>query len=281
MAQQQVDLALAFLQSRPGAAATILEQQPLEQVAEFLSNVPHPYGATVLGKMLPQYSARLCQILKPNIAAGLLSAMNVSLVAAIMRHCPGELRSQLLDLLPEKTQLACWLLLTYSEDALGAWMTANISTLPDDCNVAEALARITAEHDTVNFGATLVVDRDRHLKGLVQLPALMRAAPTTTITAVMDKLVDSLSARMALNAATNHPLWVDRDSIPVTNRNQQLVGLLRHSDLRRGLEQTTTNIVTTDGADPITGIYETYGKSLLALFDTVTDLASTRTGRGN
>ncbi len=281
MARQQVDLALAFVQSQPGAAATILEQQPLEQVADFLSNVPHTYGATALEKILPQYSARLCKILQPNIAAALLSEMNVSLVAAIMRHCPGELSSQLLDLLPEKTRLACWLLLTYSEDAVGAWMTANISTLPDDCKVADALARVSAEHGMVNYAATLVVDRDRHLKGLVQLPALMRAPPTAAVTAVMDKLLDSLSARTALGAAANHPLWVDRDSIPVTNRNQQLVGLLRHVDLRRGLAQTSTSIDKTDGTDPITGIYETYGKSLLALFDTVTDLTRTRTGRGN
>ena len=281
MAQHQVDLALAFVQSQPGAAATILEQQPLEQVADFLSNVPHTYAATALEKILPQYSARLCKILQPNIAAALLSEMNVSLVAAIMRHCPGELSSRLLDILPEKTRLACWLLLTYSEDAVGAWMTANISTLPDDCNVGEALARVSAEHGTLNYGTTLVVDRDRHLKGLVQLPALMRAPPTMAVTSVMDKLLDSLSARTALNAAVNHPLWVDRDSIPVTNRNQQLVGLLRHVDLRRGLAQTSTSIDKADGNDPITGIYETYGKSLLALFDTVTDLTRTRTGRGN
>jgi magnesium transporter len=280
MAQQQIDLALAFLQSQPGAAATILEQQPIEQVADFLSHVPHTYGATVLEKILPHYAARLCKILKPNIAAALLSEMNVSLVAAVMRHCPGELSSQLLDLLPEKTRLACWLLLTYSEDSVGAWMTANVSTLPDDCNVEEALARVTSEQGTVNFGATLVVDRDRHIKGQLQLPALIRALPNTAITAVMDKILDSLSARTALSAAANHPLWVDRDSIPVTNRNQQLVGLLRHVDLRRGLAQISTSIVKTDGADPITGIYETYGKSLLALFDTVTDLTSS-TGRGN
>lgn len=279
MAQQQIDLALAFLQSQPGAAATILEQQPIEKVADFLSYVPHTYGATVLEKILPHYTARLCKILKPNIAAALLSEMNVSLVAAVMRHCPGELSSQLLDLLPEKTRLACWLLLTYSEDSVGAWMTANVSTLPDDCNVGEALARVISEQGTVNFGATLVVDRDRHIKGQLQLPALIRAPPNTAVTAVMDKILDSLSARTALGAAVNHPLWVDRDSIPVTNRNQQLVGLLRHVDLRRGLAQTSTSIVKSDGADPITGIYETYGKSLLALFDTVTDLTST--GRGN
>ena len=224
---QQVDLALAFLQSQPRAAAAILEQQPIEQVAEFLSNVPHTYAANVAGQFLPQYSARLCKLFAANVAAGLLSEMNVSLVAAIMRHCPEELSSQLLALLPEKTRLACWLLLTYSEDAVGAWMIANISTLPDDCAVGEAQTRVKSEQGTVDFGAMLVVDRDRQLKGLIQLPALMRASPDTPVTAVMQRTSESLSARTALHAAATHALWADRDSIPVTNRNHQLVGLLR------------------------------------------------------
>ena len=54
MDAEKVDLALAFLQSQPDAAAAILEQQPLEQVAEFLGILPHTYGALVLAKMLPQ-----------------------------------------------------------------------------------------------------------------------------------------------------------------------------------------------------------------------------------
>lgn len=281
MPNQQVDLALAFLQAQPRAAAKILEKQSVEQLADFLSNVPHTYGANVVGQFLPQYTARLCELLAPNVAAGLLSEMNVSLVAAIMRHCSEELSAQLLGLLPEKTRLACWLLLTYAEDAVGAWMIANVSTLPDDCNVGEAQSRVKSEQGTVDFGTILVVDRERHLQGLMHLPALMRASRSTPVVAVMQRSSDTLSARTALPTAANHPLWADRDSIPVANRNQQLVGLLRHVDLRRGLEQISSHIEAPDDADPIAGIYATYGKSLLALFDTVSDLASTETGKRN
>lgn len=279
MEDNKIVLALAFLQSQPGAAATILEQLPLEQVAIFLNHVPHTHGAAVLGKMLPQYTARLCRMLEPTVAAGMLSEINLSLVAAILRHCDSELSQTLLELLPEKTKLACRFLLNYSEDSVGAWMMANISTLPDDCSVEEARTRIAAEQGTIEFGATLVIDRDRFIKGVVNLPALLRSPSNASITVVVHKNNDSLSARMALNAAANHPFWANRDVIPVTNRNNQLVGILRHLDLRRGLEQLSTTIVQPEGADPITGIYETYGNSMLALFETLTDMNSTRIRR--
>jgi len=276
MDEQKVDLALAFLQSQPGAAAAILEQQPMVQVAEFLGSLPHTYGALVLAKMLPQYTARLCLIFKPAIAAGMLSEMDISQITVVMRHCRSDLCSQLLGLLPDKTRLACRLLLNYSEDAVGAWMSANVATLPDECNVEQALMRIADDRQAIDNGMSLVVDRERHLKGTVTLVALLRAPTSTSITSLMLKSSQSISARTALRSAVDNPLWADQDSIPVTNRNQKLVGILRHQDLRKGLAQISNQIVQSHDSDPITGIFEAYGSSLLILFAALSDIASNR-----
>jgi magnesium transporter len=278
--EEKVDLALAFLQSQPGAAAAILEQQPLEQVAEFLSGLPHTYGALVLEKMLPQYTARLCRHLKPTIAAGMLSAMDISLIAAVIRHCRTDQCRQLLDLLPDKTRLATRLLLNYSEDAVGAWMHANISTLPDDCSVEEAIDRIRAEQLVVDIGVSLVVNRARNLQGRVTLTELLRAPGKAALTAVMVKDSRSMSARTPLKSAQDNPLWREQDSIVVTNRNRKLVGVLRHVDLRKGLEQISTSIVQAHGVDTLSGIFEAYAGSLLVLFATLGDIALGRSGRG-
>lgn len=280
MDEEKVDLALAFLQSQPGAAAAILEQQPLEQVAEFLGILPHTYGALVLARMLPQYTARLCRNLEPTIAAGMLSAMDISQIAAVMRHCRNDLCRQLLDLLPDKTRLATRLLLNYSEDAVGAWMHANVSTLPDDCSVEDAINRIREEHLAVDIGVSLVVDRNRKLQGRVTLAALLRAPGKAALTAIMVKDKRSISARTALKSAQDNPLWREQDSIVVINRNQKLVGVLRHVDLRQGLEQISTSIVQSRGVDTLTGIYEAYASSLLVLFATLGDIALGRSGRG-
>jgi Mg/Co/Ni transporter MgtE len=276
MDEQKIDLALAFLQSQPGAAAAILEQQPLPEVAEFLGKLPHTYGALVLTKMLPQYSARLCQIMQPVEAAGMLSKMEISLVAAIMRQCHHDLSEQLLGMLPDKSRLATRLLLNYSEDTVGAWMHANIAILPDSCNAEEALRRITADQQSLDIGHSLVVNRERKLKGSITLAALLRAPANATITAVMTRSKKSISAQTPLKSVIDNPLWDTRDSIAVTNRNQQLLGVLRHLDLRKGLDEIETNIVQPQGSDSITGMLEVYGNSLLILFSTLSEIA-----RGN
>jgi Mg/Co/Ni transporter MgtE len=206
----------------------------------------------------------------------MLSEMDVSLIAAIMRHCRRDLCQQLLGLLSDKTRLATRLLLNYSEDAVGAWMNSNVATLPDDCNVEEALARIAQDQQAVDTGQILVVDRERYLKGTVTVTALLRAPGNTAVTAIMVPGKQSISARTALKSATDNPLWAEQDTIAVTNRNHKLVGVLRHLDFRRGLDQIATVILQPQGADPISGIFEVYGSSLLILYTTVSEIARGR-----
>jgi Mg/Co/Ni transporter MgtE len=274
MVNHKIDLALAFLQSQPGSAAAVLEQQPVDYVSEFLKDVPYTHAAAVLRKMLPQYVARICNNLDPAVSASFLSAMEVSQVAAIMRHSDKGLNKEILELLPERTKIACKLLLTYAENVVGAWMEVNITTLPDDCTVEEALSRLASEDTIINSDAVHVVDRERKLQGLVGVANLLRTSSNTPITKVMEKKCDAISGRTALMTAANHPVWAHQDTVAVINRNNQMVGVLRHTDLRKGLDGISSTITASSGNDPLTGIYEVYGRSLLALFSTISEAAS-------
>lgn len=279
MNDQPVDLALTFLQSHPDAAATVLEQQPVDEVANFLSNLPHQYASQVIEKMLPQYSARLIKLLTPDTAAGFLAQMDVSLIAPIIRHTDRNLGRQLLEILPDKTGIACRLLLDYPEEAVGAWMVVKISTLPDICTAGEALIRLSQEKETIPSGLIPVVNRDRLIKGLVQIGDLLTAASNSPVSSIMNKNPDPIPARSALSTAINHPMWAWRDTLAVVNRKQMFVGILRHRDMRRGLNQLSTSIDQPAGADPITGLYEVYGLSLAALVNTVTEISQTNSSR--
>lgn len=276
MANKHIDLALAFLQKQPSAAAAVLEQQPIEDVITFIKDVPHTHAALVLEKMLPQYTARICNALEPHVSAGFLSEMRMSLAAAIMRHSNHETRAHLLELLPEKTKIACALLLNYSEDTAGAWMVANIITLPSDCSAQEALSRIAAEHEVLDTDDVYVVDRERQLKGIVNISKLLRAQPKAAITTLMDKNPCKLSGRTSLISVSQNDVWTRKDTVAIINRNQQLVGILRHVDLRKGLDETASNMAQSNASGPLAELCSTYATSLLALFGAVGSVAGTK-----
>jgi len=270
MTAKKAELALAFLQSHPQSAAALLEQQPMQDVALFLGDVPPSYAAPVLENMLPQYAAKLCSHLEAEMAAGFLSRMEISMAAAVLRHLTRPLRITLLGLLSEKNSLSCKLLLDYSEDQVGAWMLVEAATLPAECTVSAALARVTDNEEDGDM--ICVVDRSGHIQGVVTLARLLRSSGETPVTAVMKPSPGAISGRTNLIAAGDHDGWLVADTLPVINRHQQLVGFIRHVDLRKGMGQLNTFIDAPQGSDPFSAMLEIYGSSLLALFGSAGDL---------
>ena len=267
---KKAELALAFLQSHPQSAAALLEQQPMQDVALFLGGVPSSYAAPVLETMLPQYTAKLCFHLETEMVAGFLSRMDISMAAAVLRHLTPSLRKTLLGLLSETNSLSCKLLLDYSEDQIGAWMLVEAATLPVECTVSTALTRIS--DNEADADVIYVVDRSGQIQGVVTLAHLLRSSTETSVTAVMRPTPEPISGRTNLIAAHEHKGWLAADTLPVINRHQQLVGCIRHVDLRKGMEQLDTHIDTPQGSDPLSSMLEIYGGSLLALFGAAGDL---------
>jgi predicted transcriptional regulator len=77
---------------------------------------------------------------------------------------------------------------------------------------------------------------------------------------------------MPLLQAAKLSCWEQGDVMPVTGTQQQFIGVLRHMDLRQGLRQhQVPRPRESGGNDPVSGIIDVYGKSLLALFDSVSN----------
>ena len=63
MSLQKISLTLAFIESRPEVAARLLEQHVPEEVATFISEIPHTYTIPLLKYALPSRSARWLAVL--------------------------------------------------------------------------------------------------------------------------------------------------------------------------------------------------------------------------
>ena len=237
MNPRELDVVLAFVQQHPEAAARELELQSKETTAELIEALPLHQGRQLVTHMLPPYAARLCAYLSLDTAAELLSELNANQAAFILRGMPKPKRDDLLRVLPEKTTILCRLLLSYSDDSVGAWMSADIVMLPSNCLVAEALQRFIGANSSTLGDELPVVDNDGYLVGQVCLRDLLCAKGESSISHLHQDAPYTLSSRTSLAATAHHEGWQQHDILPVLNRNKQLVGLLRHVDLRRSLEQ--------------------------------------------
>ncbi|MGV3591001.1 MAG: hypothetical protein ACO1PZ_04875, partial [Gammaproteobacteria bacterium] len=95
----------------------------------------------------------------------------------------------------------------------------------------------------------------------------------------MEKQVDSIPAQMSVAQAAKLSCWHGEDVMPVTGVQHQFIGVLRHADLRRALHQDTARAhAPPAGGDPLSGLVDAYGQSLLAVFNSVSSVVEHEIG---
>jgi magnesium transporter len=203
-------------------------------------------------------------------AAALLADFNANQIAAISRGISEPKRDDLLKALPEKKAVLCRLLLSYSDNSVGAWMSADIALLPPNCSVHEALQRFTLHDSSVLGDALLLVDNENRPTGQVYLRDLLRAKSKSLVSHLRHDAPPALSSRTSLAVAARHEGWQHHDTLPILNHEKQLIGLLRHADLRRSMEQfgETSHAVSQDDLlGEMGGAYKGTLIALLGLLD--------------
>lgn len=265
MNPHELDMILTFIQQHPDAAARELELQTQDTAVELIQALPLHQSRQLIAHMLPPYAARLCAQLSLDMAAGLLSEFKANQAATILRSMPKPSRDELIKALPEKNARLYRLLLSYSNDSVGAWMSADIAMLPPNCRVLDALQRFSDTESSIIGDALPIVDHDGYLVGRVFIRDLLRAKGESLISHLRQDMSFTLSSRTSLATAACNEGWRHHDSLPVLNRNKQLVGLLRHADLRRSLEQFGEIAQKVPQDDLLASVGEVYIQSLIAL----------------
>jgi Mg/Co/Ni transporter MgtE len=269
---QDLTLALDFLDEHPEEAVRTLEQHDAVQVAAFLAKVPASYSAVVLGLALPAFAAHLCAALDPARAARMLLQHGVSRMVAILRHLEHGSVDAILKECPQSRRHACQLLMLYPLDTAGAWMVPNTAVVTSDFRVQEVLNFLKDATEETVSKYVFLVDRTGIPQGRLSYLRLLKANPDDVVGRLMEPSAGSISGRMPLLQAAKLSCWEQGDVMPVTGTQQQFIGVLRHMDLRQGLrQQQVPRPRQSGGNDPLSGIIDVYGKSLLALFDSVSN----------
>ena len=227
-------VANAFLSTHPAAAARLLESMDADQASAVIQCVPAETAARVLGLMLPTSSADCAERLEAQAVAELLEHLPSLSGAILLRHFSRDARDAVFERVSPARMAALKLLLRYPLRAVGAWMEPRVLTLPDDCSVREAKARL--ERANIGSPRIYVLDRDRRLRGAVRASVLLRSFGRNSIGTILEPS-DSIWARESIASAQERDIWEKESEAPVINRQNEFVGAVAYADLRRGHRQ--------------------------------------------
>jgi len=255
-------LVAAFLDLHAGNAARLLEALPVEQTNAVLASVDAATAAPVFAQMLPTYAAQCLELQPPAGGALLLERLGTQEAAAILRHLGRDRRAAVLDSLGPQWVMAFKLLLSYPANTVGAWVEPRVLTLPDDCNAGEARERIAASSQAAQ-ARIYVLDRSRRIRGAIRGLSLLQVPNRRPLTAILEP-ADALWAREALATAQDHRVWERNTEAPVINREEEFIGVISYTDLRKAHRQATRSLESNGRRDlaEVTELIAIGGRSL-------------------
>lgn len=273
MTENKLNLALSFINAEPEAAAKILEQSTVSDVAQFMESLPLDYQYQVLEHFLPGYAARLCVQMGDKRSAAILSDLDATAIAKIIRLMPKAHAQNILAALPKKRRESSNLLLKYSIRFVGAWMQPYAHAVASEMSVAEVLHYLQNEHEGHLSEYIYIIDRNTKLEGRLSYFRLLKSNQNIKVNDIMERTVPHISINMLLENALDLPLWNETDTLAVVDKDSRLYGLIRHTDIRNALAQSKSHqYMQYNSADLVTGLSGVYGKTLLVLFNNLLDV---------
>lgn len=267
MNPHELDIAQAFIHAHPEAAARELESQELSAARELIQALSLPALRKLSPQLMSTFMARLCSELPTELVATMLTDAKLARCAMVMRCVPKNKRNEILDALPEKSAALTRLMLSYSEDSVGAHMNPHMVILGAKLHVEHALAMVKAEYGECDVNYLPVVDENQRPLASLRLRDLLNAPLGTPVARLFAEPLPTISSRMTLSMAAKSEAFAAADTAWVLNRHKQLVGLLKHCELRAAVSQTASAKQFEDGSDVIESFGAAYGSSLVALLD--------------
>lgn len=245
-------LGLTFLEAHPGEAARVLETLPTHEASELFAAVPARLGANTLAAMLPTAAARILSDLPESAAIALAAAASTQSLVAMLRHVDPALRARVLAGVPAAAAVTVRMLLGFPDDTVGAWTDTGIVTVTASAAVGTALEQARAATDT-ELDRVFVVDAEQHLIGWIGLQGLLRADARALAGSLARPVAGVLSAIMPMASARTLAHWERVQMLPVVDRDQRLIGVLRRSALTRALRARIRGAAQAEHAESVTG----------------------------
>ena len=252
---ERIAFAEHFIQTHSQNAARVMEELSAEVVGSFIEAIPDSISLSVLTSMLPYHAAKCLETIPRDTAAKYLAQLNPKQAASILRQSIEATRTELIHSLPRLQASRLSRLLSYPRTLVGAWMDPVILSLRVETRVGEAKKRIFTEK--YDYRIIFTVDIDNRVVGSVFLVELLKfSKDQASINDITQSTVNPIFASTTLDRAINADGWSDSDVLPVIDREEKLVGVLRFADLREALNRPSPDVHASTDSNNLLGITE-------------------------
>lgn len=222
-------------------AAELISELPEEERAIVFRILPHGLAADVFEYLDADAQQALLKAMSSEQAAEILNEMSPDDRTALLEELPGNAVAQLLNLLTTEERKIAQALLNYPEGSVGRLMTPDLIAVRDDWTIQRVLDHIR-EHgrDSETLNVIYVTDERGHLIDDVRIREVLLHPTTTLIRDMHDASYVSLQAVEPAATAVETFKKYDRNTLPVTDSEGKLLGIVTVDDMLDVQEQEAT-----------------------------------------
>ncbi|MEM7645308.1 MAG: magnesium transporter, partial [Pseudomonadota bacterium] len=187
--------------------------------------------ADILSHIGKKFQLEIAHVFEIPKLQQLLGFMDSDDAADLLGHLPDELSQKVLAGLNKDELQEVEELMSYPEDSAGGLMSSEFLTIDEGFSVREAIAKIQEmDEDLISFYIYVVNDSSR-LVGVLSLKQLLLSRPQDLLKDIMSMDVISVDLSTDQNEVAKVVEKYDFLSLPVTDENQNLVGVITVDDV--------------------------------------------------
>ena len=216
----------------------------------------------------PAHQQQLLEGLRDERVRELVHGLQPDDRARLLDEMPAAVAARLQAGLPPEQRAATAALLGYPAGSAGRIMTPDFTNVRASMTVADALAKLRRGGRRATRSQILVLpvtDDERRLLGVVDLPDLVTAEPSTRIRDLMQPETLSVRADESQERAARLIQEADLIALPVVDRENRLLGMITVDDAMEIVEEEDTeDFARSGGSEPLELPYLSAGVFQLA-----------------
>lgn len=227
----------SFADLRPADIAELLHDLSVRRRTELAAELDDERLADVLAELPEDDQVEIINALDTARAAVVLEEMQPDDAADLLGELSEDLQERYLRAMDAEEAEDVRRLLAYDEDTAGGLMTTEPVVLGPEASVAEALAHVRSEDISPAIAAAVFVTRTPHetptgrFLGVVHLQRMLREPPHMSVGSLIDRSVEPVGEHTSLGAITRRLATYDLLSLPVTDDQDHLLGVVTIDDV--------------------------------------------------
>lgn len=250
----------------PADIAQILEEVPEKELPVIFRILPKELAAEVFVEMDSEMQQLLIEAFSDTELREVMDELFMDDTVDIIDEMPATVAKRILRQTDAKTRKMINQLLAYPDDSAGSIMTTEYVDLKKNMTVDEAFDHIREVGlDTETIYTCYVIDRGRHLLGIVTVKDLLLNPKTSVLSDIMDENIIFANTLDDKEEVAGQFEKYDLMALPVVDKENRLVGIVTVDDAIDVIQEEATEdiekmaaILPSDKTYFRTGIFSTF-----------------------